>query len=150
MSASIILLFIASSLHTFLGWLSALLLSASADFPDLTQFVLGLHARRSNLLFVEFLWLYSYCQCLQPYRNPTQNPGFFNKPNLNLTRNFKTQTQPKPEFENLTQPKKNRVYFGLFFKVKFFKSSPNFQENFTQKKFFGLIKLSKILFKLSL
>jgi hypothetical protein len=31
-------------------------------------------------------------QCLQPYRNPTRNPGFFKKPNPTSTRNFETQT----------------------------------------------------------
>ncbi len=61
----------------------------------------------------------SYEQCLQPYRNPTRNPGFFNKPNPNLTRNFKTQTQPKPEIENLTQPKKTGFILGCFLKKNF-------------------------------
>ncbi len=86
---------------------------------------------------------------------PNPKPGFFQKtqpkPNPNLTRNFKTQTQPKTEFENLTQPKKNRVYFGLFFKENFFQILAKFSRKFHKKKiFFGLIFLSKILFKLSL
>ncbi len=78
-------------------------------------------------------------QCLQPYRNPTRNPGFFKKPNLNLTRNFKTQTQPKTEFENLTQPKKTGFILGCFAKKIFQIYYPNFQENFTKKKFFRII-----------
>jgi hypothetical protein len=44
---------------------------------------------------------------------------FFKKPNPNLTRNFKTQTQPKPEFENLTQPKKTGFILGCFSKKNF-------------------------------
>jgi hypothetical protein len=83
-------------------------------------------------------------QCLQPYRNSTRNPGFFRKPNPNLTRNFKTQTQPKAEFENLTQPKKNRVNFGLFFKENFSNFSQIFRKIST-KNFFFQIYLSKIL-----
>jgi hypothetical protein len=74
---------------------------------------------------------------------------FSKKPNL--TRNFKTQTQPKTEFEILTQPKKNRVYFGLFFKEKFSNLSQIFKKKkLTNKSFCGLIFISKILFKLSL
>jgi hypothetical protein len=61
----------------------------------------------------------SQMQCLQPYRNPTRNPGFFNKPNPNLTRNFETQIQPKPEFENLTQPGKTGFILGCFSKKNF-------------------------------
>jgi hypothetical protein len=78
-------------------------------------------------------------QCLQPF----QNPGFFKKPNPNLTRNFKTQTQPKTEFENLTQPKKNRVYFGLFFKENFLNHSQLFKKISPKKNIFGLIFYQK-------
>jgi hypothetical protein len=33
---------------------------------------------------------------------------------INLTRNFETQTQPKPEFENLTKPKKPGLFWVVF------------------------------------
>jgi hypothetical protein len=68
---------------------------------------------------------------MTPYRNPTRNPGFFNKPNPNLTRNFKTQTQLKPEFENLTQPKKTGFILGCFSK-KIFQILAKFSRKFHQ------------------
>ncbi len=60
------------------------------------------------------------------------------KPNPNLTQNFKIQTQPKTEFENLTQPKKNRVYFWLFFKENFSNLSQIFKKISPKKIFFRI------------
>jgi hypothetical protein len=77
---------------------------------------------------------YDVDQCLQPYRNPTRYPGFFNKPKPNLTRNFETQTQPKPEFQNLTQPRKTGFILGYFTKKIY--QVVKFSRKFHQKKNF--------------
>jgi hypothetical protein len=66
---------------------------------------------------------------------PNPKPGFFNKPNSNLTRNFKTQTQPKPGFENLTQPKKTGFILGCFSKKIFSNFSQIFKKTSPKKIF---------------
>jgi hypothetical protein len=52
------------------------------------------------------------------------------------TQNFKTQTQPKTEFENLTQPKKAGFILGCFSK-KIFQILAKISRKLHQKKFFS-------------